>query len=89
MIYLSDISPLMQRTIAKGITFMVSQSGVPDYYNLYFAKYTHKGNQSIRLSYHKSKGRILQCADENHPTIEFNDIHDVLNYINKELYEEE
>lgn len=74
MIYLSDLSPLMQRAIAKGITFMVSQSGIPHNYNLYFAKYTDKGNCSVLLSYHEQQGKIYQCADENHPVIPFSDI---------------
>jgi hypothetical protein len=86
MIYLSDISPLMQHTIAKGITFMVSQSGIPNNYNLYFAKYIDKkGNQSMRLSYHENQGKILQYADENHSIIEFDTIFDVLDYVNEEL----
>lgn len=87
MIYLSDLSPLMQRAIAKGITFMVSQSGIPHNYNLYFAKYTDKGNCSVLLSYHEQQGKIYQCADENHPVIPFSDINDVLDYVCDELGE--
>jgi len=81
MIYLSDLSPLMQRAIAKGITFMVSQSGIPHNYNLSFTKYTDKGNCSVHLNYHELQGKIYQYADENHPVIPFSDINDVLDYV--------
>lgn len=87
MIYISDLSPLMQRTIEKGITFMVSQSGLPSYYNIYFAKYIDgKGNSSVHLSYHEEEKLIIQYADENHPTIKFDDINEVLDYVDEELY---
>jgi len=85
MIYLSDLSPLMQRTIAKNITFMISQSGLPNNYNLYFAKHTGRENHSIHLSYDLNEGQIFQYADENHSFIEFNSIDEVLNYVDKEL----
>ncbi len=90
MICLSDLSPLMQRTIAKRIVFMVSHSGgPPGHYNLYFAKYTDKGNCSVRLSYDEEKGQIYQCADENHPFIPFTDVNAVLQYVEEELGEVE
>lgn len=82
---LADLSSLMQRTIAKGITFMVSKSGVPNYYNLYFAKFTEKGNCSVHLSYHEKEGKIYQYADENHPVIAFGDVDSVLDYVRKEI----
>jgi hypothetical protein len=76
----------MQRTIAKGITFMVSQSGLPGYYNLYFSKYVDRaGVKQVRLSYHEKEERILQYADEEHPVIEFSDVDSVLRYIEAEL----
>jgi len=84
MICLSDLSPLMQRTVVKGITFMISQSGQPDYYNLYFAKYTKRNNQ-VRLCYHEKEKQIFQYADENHPIIKFDDIDKVLEYVEREL----
>lgn len=82
---LADLSSLMQRTIAKGITFMVSKSGVPNYYNLYFAKFTEKDNCSVRLSYHEKEGKIYQYADENHPVIAFDDINSTLDYVCEEI----
>ena len=83
MIYLPDLSHLMQRVIAKGITFMVSQSGVPNYYNLYFAKHMgmRLGNRSIYLTFNENKNIIYQCADENHPMIEFNSVDEILDYV--------
>jgi len=86
MIYLIDLSPLMQRTIEEGITFMVSQSGIPNYYNLYFAKYVdRKGNSSVRLSYHQNEGVVYQYADEKHSIIKFETIDDVLKHVISEL----
>lgn len=86
MICLSDLSPLMQRTIAKEITFMISQSGIPDYYNLHFAKYIDGvGNNSVRLCYHKKEEKIYQYADGIHPVISFNNINEVLEYVDIEL----
>lgn len=87
MICLSDMSPLMQRAIAKGITFMVSKSGLHGNYNLYFAKYIAGiGNRQVRLSYHEDTQQIIQCADEQHPIIEFDSVDSVLEYVNDELY---
>lgn len=87
LICLSDLSPLMQRTIEKGITFMISQSGVPNYYNLYFAKYiVGKGNKQVRLTYHHKENKIYQYADENHPVIPFENINDVLDYVDTEIH---
>lgn len=89
MIYLTDLSPLMQRTIAKGITFMVSQSGLPNNYNLYFAKYVDgKGNCSCRLSYHETEGNIYQYADGEHPVIVFDSVDEVVEYVESEFYGE-
>ncbi len=84
MICLSDLSPLMQRAIARGITFMVSKSGIPGHYNLHFAKWVN-GNKSIQLSYHQEKQIIYQGADGSHPMIEFEDINSVLQYIDEEF----
>ena len=86
MICLSDLSPLMQRAIAKEITFMISKSGISDYYNLYFAKYIDGvGNNSVRLCYHEKEEKIYQYADGNHPVISFDNINEVLEYVDKEL----
>lgn len=86
MINLSDLSSLMQCTIAKGITFMVSKSGLPNDYNLYFAKYIDgKGNCSVRLSYHENEGKIIQYADENHSITELNGTDEALEYVESEL----
>ena len=86
MICLSDLSPLMQRTISEGITFMVSQSGLPGNYNLYFAKYVDgKGNSSVRLHYHEKEGKIYQYADEEPSVIPFDDVNSVLKYVQVEL----
>lgn len=86
MIYLSNLSPLMQRTVAQGITFMISQSGLPNKYNLRFAKYTKaKGNHVVRLIYHQIQLTIYQYADLGHPYMEFADINDVLDYVVTEL----
>lgn len=89
MICLSDISVLMQRAVAEKITFMVSQSGLPGNYNLYFAKYIDGiGNRQVRLNYHEDEGKILQYADESHPIIKFDGVDSVLKYVNDELYKE-
>lgn len=86
-ICLLDLSSLMQNTIAKGIVFMISQSGVPGYYyNIHFAKYIDRvGNRSVHLRFHESEGQIIQYADEDHSVIEFNDINSVLEYVETEL----
>ncbi len=85
MINLTDLSPLMQRAIAKGITFMASQSGIPNYYNLHFAKYT-KSNRSLHLTYDENKKVIYQPADENHSKTDFYSVDEVLDYVDSELY---
>jgi hypothetical protein len=86
MICLSDLSPLMQRTIAKGISFMVSQSGIERYYNLYFAKHIlGSGCKSVHLNYHQDDGQVIQYADKEHPIIKFDSVDDVVEYVVSEL----
>lgn len=86
MINLIDLSPLMQRAVAKGVTFMISQSGIPNDYNLYFAKHTsHKGNASVRLSFDETRGEIIRCADEEHSAMRFDNITAALDYVISEL----
>lgn len=88
MICLSDLSPLMQRTIAKGISFMVSQSGIKGVYNLSFTQYVLGfgcGCRSVRLHYHQDEKQILQYADGEHGIKKFDDINDVLEYAIMEL----
>lgn len=77
----------MQRAITKGITFMVSQSGLPNDYNLHFAKHMGMklGNRSVRLTFNEGENIIYQCADENHSMTEFNNIYEVLEYVDQEL----
>jgi hypothetical protein len=89
MICLSDISVLMQRAVAEGITFMVSRSGVPGSYNLYFAKYIDRiGNRQVRLNYHEDTQQVIQYADESHPIIKFDSVDSVLKYVNDEFFKE-
>lgn len=86
MVYLNDLSILMQRTISLGITFMVSQSGVPNNYNLYFAKYVEgEGSKQVRLSFHENESRVIQYADEEHPAIHMESVDGVIDYVAREL----
>jgi hypothetical protein len=86
MICLSDLSPLMQRTIAKGISFMVSQSGIKGVYNLSFTQYVLGiGYRSVRFHYHQDEKQIIQYADGEHGIKKFDDINDVLEFAIMEL----
>ena len=84
MIIKADLSPLMQRTVDKGITFMISQSGQPGYYNLHFAKYV-LSNKAVHLQFHEEEQTAYQYADGEHPVIAFNNIDEVLAYVSAGL----
>lgn len=85
MIKLQDLSDLMQAVIAAGATFMVSQSGLPGYYNIYAAYHNNKSNNSVHLTFYKKEGVIVQAADGKHPVIEFDRVDDVATYMCKEI----
>lgn len=82
--YLSNLSPLMQRTIAIGITFMISQSGIAGYYNLYFAKHP----KTCRMIFDEVNKVIYHSADETHAMWESDDINKVLRFVVNELKED-
>mgnify|MGYP003275649025 CR=1 FL=1 len=82
--YIADLSPLMQRTIRLGITFMISQSGITGYYNLYFAKHP----KICRMTFDEVNKVIYHSADETHAMWESDDINEVLRYVVEELKEE-
>lgn len=80
----SDLSVLMQRIIDRKITFMISQSGINKDYNLYFAAHTDQ-NRYVRMGYDEQKGIIYHCADENHNSMKFSDVDDVISFVVQEL----
>lgn len=84
MIKLQDLSELMQKVISNGITFMISQSGLPGFYSIN-AAYYNKSNKSAHLSFCEKEGVIAQLADEDHPRIEFSDVDSVVAYLCSEL----
>lgn len=81
MIFLDDLSVLMQKVVEKGIVFMISKGGRPGYYSLYFALHPH----SLRLNYHLNEKKIHRYADEHQGLRSFNDIDSVVDYVEKEL----
>ena len=83
----SDLSVLMELVIDLGIVFMVSQSGIPGNYNLYFAKHTKKGNKSLKLSFEEKTKAIYQYADTENGFKIFTDIDSVLEHVCNEILE--
>jgi len=88
MIKVNDISELMQQCVALGYTFMFSQSGLPNNYNIHVA-YMPKvcDNRSLCLSFRSDRQTIYRSASLNSKYVEFSDISDVMRYITKEIAE--
>lgn len=84
MIKLQDLSDIMQKVVAKGAVFMVSQSGLPGHYSIN-AAYYNKTNKSVHLTFYEKDGVIVQAADLDHPVIEFKDVDSVVAYIFEEV----
>lgn len=77
----NEIANLMLEVIEKHITFMFSQSGLPNDYNIYMAKMVKPcDNRCLRLGFDENNGRIYQCADEEFFAREFFDITGVMEY---------
>lgn len=88
MITLQNIAKLMLEVVSKGITFMFSQSGLPNDYNIFIAKMVKPcDNRCLRLGFDDEKKRIYQCADEEFSAREFFTIEEVIKYIYKYLEE--
>lgn len=85
MIKLQDLSDLMQKVIATGATFMISQSGIPGYYSVYAAYHSGLQNKQCRLTFHEKDGAIVQYADLEHSAAEFNNIDGAFAYMCKEI----
>ena len=84
MISLGCMSLLMQEIIARGASFMISPSGLPGFYSVYAACYG-KTNRAVHLSLDEKQAKIVQSADEQHPTRVFCDVESVVRYICEEL----
>lgn len=83
MIYLNNLSELMQRVVEEGIVFTVSK-GREGCYRLDLTKYTDY-MRSLRFMYHAETKQIIQYADDNYPLVRFDDIDSVVEYVVSEL----
>jgi hypothetical protein len=85
MIYRCDLATIMDKAIDAEMTFMISKSGIPAKYNLYFARHDGVHNNSVRLSYHENEGTVYQYADEEHPKMPFKTVPLLIEYVESEL----